>query len=217
MEYNSCKKILQHYYSQFGIANNFIRDNLYLETAYKEITHLWFENFNKIREVRFVMIAEAPLWGKEEKYIYNPKTTNTQFFHKSDLEYIVDMQIKDKEVFIRKCNEIGLLFVDISPFALNPKETAINYRSMGKKKYRQLVKDTIPIYFEEKLRLIKLKKSDNVKIIFRYARVKKMFSDLLTNTLVDNQIIASGSKLFDIYQQGGGIDRQKFKNILNSP
>ncbi len=26
------------------------------------------------------MIAEAPLWGKDKSYIYNPETKNTQFF-----------------------------------------------------------------------------------------------------------------------------------------
>jgi hypothetical protein len=132
MNYTENKKILKSFYDQNGLSNNFEKDNLYLETAFKDITKIWLDNLNQIKTVNYLMIAEAPLWGQVEKYIYNPKTSNSHFFYRSDLGDILNKNIEDKQDFIKICNEIGFLVVDISPFPLNPKETIINYGKLRK-------------------------------------------------------------------------------------
>ena len=222
MNYFDNKKILKSFYEQNGFSGSFDADSVYLENAFNDIYKIWLDNFKQIRTVNYLMIAEAPLWGSIKKYIYNPKTNNSQFFYLSDLGDILNRQIGDKEDFIKVCNEIGLLIVDISPFPLNPKHTKINYsknvngsKKLSVKQYQQLVRLTIPEFFELKIRAIAEKKSENIKIFFRYARVKNNFEDIISRVLVDNKIIKTQNDIGDISQKGGGIDKTKLKEIMN--
>ena len=78
-------------------------------------------------------------------------------------------------------------YIWTSPFALNSEDTLINYCNksklnpyeLTKHKYRDLVELTIPTFFEEKIKAISLKKSDNIKVFYRYVRVKKRFNDII--------------------------------------
>lgn len=222
INYKDNKKIIESYYDSFGLANEFEKDNIYLKNAFNEIKKTWIENFEKINRVKYLLIAEAPLWGQKKKYIYNLKTNNTQFFHRSDLEQILNIQITDKKDFIKTCNEIGLLVVDISPFPLNTKDTKINYsknkdgsKKLTKKEYRELVSLTTPHFFERKIRLVGQKKSSEIKVFFRYARVKNAFQDLISDVLIENGLIKKQEDIGDIYQTGGGVDRTKLKKLIN--
>ena len=203
MNYSRCKQILHDFYSENGVIDYFERDNLYLEKAFHEINEMWFRNLECIKEVKYLMIAEAPLWGKDKSYIYNPETKNTSFFYKSDLEYVLNIQIADKQDFIKYCNKIGLLIIDISPFALNTEDTIINYRSISANQYLKLVKNTFPFYFEQKLRTVCKKKSDSIKVFFRYARVKKRFLPLISEALIDCHFIKSVNEISDISKRDG--------------
>ncbi len=127
IDYKDNKQIIESFYNRLGLADKFENDNIYLENAFDEIKGTWIENLDKIDKVKYLLIAEAPLWGQKKKFIYNLKANNTQFFYRSDLEKILNIQITDKGEFIKVCNEIGLLVVDISPFPLNTKDTKINY------------------------------------------------------------------------------------------
>jgi len=216
IDFTNNKNILQNYYDKQGISEKFDEDCLYLEKSFNEISKMWLENLNKIDKVNFIMIAEAPLWGKVKKYIYNPEINNSQFFYRSDLGDILNKTIADKKSFINECNDIGLIVVDISPFALNPTDTSINYRKMTTEQYRELVNLTIPHFLELKIRAIKEKKSKNVKTFFRYARVKNNFHDLISNVLIDYGIIGYQNQIGDISQKGGGIDKSKLKHIILS-
>ena len=203
MNYSRCKQILHDFYSENGVIDYFERDNLYLEKAFHEINEMWFRNLECIKEVKYLMIAEAPLWGKDKSYIYNPETKNTSFFYKSDLEYVLNIQIADNQDFINYCNKIGLLIIDISPFALNTEDTIINYRSISANQYLKLVKNTFPFYFEQKLRTVCKKKSDSIKVFFRYARVKKRFLPLISEALIDCHFIKSVNEISDISKRDG--------------
>ena len=125
MDYSRCKQILHDFYSENGIIDHFERDNLYLEKAFHEINEMWFRNLECIKEVKYLMIAEAPLWGKDKSYIYNPETKNTQFFQKKDLERVIGLNVYNKLDFLNYCNKMGLLIIDISPFAFNTEDTII--------------------------------------------------------------------------------------------
>jgi len=173
-------------------------------------------NLGEIEKVNYLMIAEAPLWGKVKKYIYNPEINNSQFFYRSDLGDILGKHIPDKQTFIKVCNEIGLLIVDISPFPLNPNDTSINYRDLTKSQYREMVSLTIPTYFERKITAIGNKKSKNIKVFFRYGRVKENFQDLIAKVLVSNKYIKTSNEIEDISKNGGGIDKTKLGKIIFS-
>ncbi|CAD7839912.1 MAG: hypothetical protein [Olavius algarvensis spirochete endosymbiont] len=161
------------------------------------------------------MLSEAPLWGERKSYIYNPNTMNTQFFYRSDLEFCLKEKINDKIEFINKLNSIGFIILDISPFPLNDKDTIINYRTISKNDYKSLLNKTLSIYFTEKLALILEKKSENIKIFYRYGRVKNTFNNLLGERFLEKEIINSVKEIIDISQRGGGIDRYKLNSIIN--
>jgi hypothetical protein len=220
--YTENKQIVESFYNSLGMTSEFLKDNIYLESAFKEIQNIWTRNFDMIDEVKYLMIAEAPLWGQKKKYIYNPKTNNSQFFYRSDLEKILNTKISNKSEFIDICNEIGLIVIDISPFPLNTIDTKINYgknengsKKLTKKEYRGLVRNTIPIFFEKKIKLVGQKKSPVIKVFFRYARVKKAFQDLISVILIENGLIKKQEDLGDISKTGGGIDRLKLRRIIN--
>ncbi|HET8964451.1 MAG TPA: hypothetical protein VFM99_11155 [Chitinophagales bacterium] len=222
IDYNGNRQIMESFYDHLGLAEEFEKDNIYLERAFNEIRDLWIANFNKIDKVNYLLIAESPLWGHKKKYIYNPETNNTQFFYRSDLGEILNFDISDKKKFIEVCNEIGLLIVDISPFPLNIKDTKINYAKnengsvkLSKDKYRKLVSLTIPTFFERKIKLVGHKRSSDINVFFRYTRVKNAFQDLISEVLIENGLIKKQEDISDIAQRGGGIDRIKFSNIIN--
>lgn len=223
MDYKKSKEILLDFYTKNNIINHFEKDNEYLEKAFYEITDIWFSNLEQIEKVQYLMIAEAPLWGQVKSYIYNTETKFTQFFYKSDLENVLNVEIQDKVDFIKQCNKIGLLIVDISPFALNLIDTMINYQNKSRKNpygmmesdYRQLIQDTIAVFFEEKIKAIKPKKADNIKVFFRYTRVKERFQDLISSVFIKHNFIDSESEISEISKQGGGIDWVKFDKIIN--
>ena len=224
MNYDKNKEVLRKLYEQKGLIDNFKRDSEYLEKAFNKIAKIWLSNLEQICEIKYLMIAEAPLWGAKESYIYNPNTPNTQFFHKSDLESILyDKSIHDKQDFINQCNKIGLLIVDISPFALNTEDTIINYRRKSKNnpygltkiEYQQLIKDTLPTFLELKIKAVTPKASDNIKVFFRYVRVKKRFQDIIADTLTLYNLVRSINDISEISQQGGGINRIKLRILFD--
>ena len=223
MEYDKNGEILRELYAQHDRTKYFERDNAYLESAFDEITRIWLDNLCKIDEVKYLMIAEAPLWGASKSYIYNPDTPFTQFFPKSDLEYVLGSKIRDKVEFIDRCNGIGLLIIDISPFALNTEDTIINYHrksklnpyGITKREYRQLIRETLPTFFDCKIKKLAPKASDDIKVFFRYARVKNTFRDIVADSLIGYNLIASSDDLLEISNQAGGINRNKIKTIIN--
>jgi hypothetical protein len=160
------------------------------------------------------MIAEAPLWGSQEKYVYNPETNNSQFFYRSDLGNALGKNITNKKDFLKICNEIGLLVIDISPFAFNSADTKVNYKLLTLKEYRLLISSTIPSYFEKKITLLRFKKAIDIQVFFRYSRVKKAFQQLIAPILINHGLISRATNIADISQSGGGINKEELKRIL---
>ena len=214
LDYREIEEVIKSFYHNNGYGKDFKNDLLYLQTSFDEIMYLWLQNLDKIKKVNYIMIAEAPLWGSKKKYIYNPTTSLSQFFYKSDLEEVLRISIDDKREFLKICNSIGLLILDISPFALNEKDTKLNYRKLGNKNYIKIVEATLPFYFDKKIQLINSKLSDNVKVFFRYKRVKQNFEKIIGKTLLKNNIINSFDEIGDISQLGGGINKRKLKEII---
>lgn len=215
LEYKEIEEIIKSYYYNKGYEKDFKNDILYLQTSFDEIKTIWLKNIENIEKINYIMIAEAPLWGNSKKYIYNPNTSFSQFFFKSDLEEILNISIADKSDFIKTLNSIGLLIIDISPFALNEKNTKLNYKSLGKSQYKKIIEATLPYYFNKKIEIIKSKLSTDTKVFFRYKRVKQSFENNIGKVLVENKIINTIDEIGDISKIGGGIDKIKLKEIIS--
>jgi hypothetical protein len=223
LQFSDSEPVLRNFYKSKGLLPAFNVDYLYLKKAFEHINLLWLNNFEKIDTARFLMIGEAPLWGIHNKYIYNPETKNTQFFYRSDLGDVIGQELADKKIFIHACNKAGLLMIDISPFPLNPHNTRFNYNKntsqsikLSPGEYKKIVGDTLPAYFEKKLKMIRVKKHPEAKVFFRYARVKDAFIDLVTPALIINGFIRSANEIGDISQVGGGINKKEFGNIIQT-
>lgn len=214
MNWEHLKNNLENLYKNKGLIDCFEKEENYLRNSFYEMEELWNNQFDRIEKVNYVMFSESPLWGYQKKYLYNPETKLSQFFYKSDLEFVLGKKIKHKDEFLKTLTEIGFIILDISPFVLNEKDTSINYKKISKKDYKFLVNDTLEFYVKSKLKLIKEKSDDYPVFFFRYSRVKNLFSDLLFKELVDLDLISTQNEILEISQNGGGIHRDKFKKII---
>lgn len=214
MDWNHLKKELEKFYSMKGLSSCFIEEENYLRTSFYEMEELWNSQFDRIEKVKYVMFSESPLWGYQKKYLYNPETRLSQFFYKSDLEFVLGKKIEHKDEFLKTLTDIGLIILDISPFVLNDKDTSINYRKISKRDYKTLVNGTLEFYVKPKLFRVKEKSGKNPVFFFRYSRVKNLFSNLLSKELQKLDLISSENEILEISQNGGGISRNKLKKII---
>ncbi|THD65863.1 hypothetical protein E7Z59_14885 [Robertkochia marina] len=214
MNSDHLRKPLETIYSEKGIKEQLDKDWAYLKNAYTGIEDFWHDQFDEIKQVKYVMFSEAPLWGEKKNYIYNPETKLTQFFYKSDLEVASNTTLVSKEDFLRKLREIGFLILDLSPYALNEKDTSVNYKNISQKHYKKLILETRDQFLNNKLDLIKKKSNSDVTFIFRYLRVKNLFEPLMMEAIQKAAFNPSENGFYDIAQAGGGIDRHKLKNII---
>jgi hypothetical protein len=222
MNFDIFEQILEEFYEENRIISFFDNNRNYLEEAFYSIFKLWEQNFEKIEDVKYIVIAEAPLWGKEKKYIYNPNINNSQFFTIKNLSILTERSISNKLDFINSCNEMGLLFIDVSPFALNHHDTRMNYSKtrnaslkLNRNQYRVLTSKTLPYYFEKKLELANTKKQVSAKVFIRYARIKNNLEDYLI-PLLNKYNYTQNSNGFDVISKRGGmIDIQRLKTLMN--
>lgn len=216
MEWDILNNTLKQFYIKKGLKDCFETEENYLRNSFFEMEELWNTQFNRIDKVNYVMFSESPLWGYQKKYIYNPETKLSQFFYKSDLEFVLGKKIEHKNEFLKTLTDIGFLILDVSPFVLNENDTSINYRQISPKDYKSLVDETMKIYVYPKLLRIK-DKSDNPPVFFfRYSRVKNLFFDLLFKQLEQLDLISSEGELLEIYQNGGGIHKGKLRKIIET-
>jgi len=136
-------------------------DCAYLKDAFARTERMWSENFARVSRVRLVMLSEAPLFGAEASYIYNPLTRPTVFFRISDAEAILDPEFprdrSDKQLPLPELAQAGFVILDVFPFALNELDTpSITYRcksgrpcrKLSDKNYQHLFESTAPLYFD---------------------------------------------------------------------
>jgi len=172
--------LVKEIYQEQNIIEYFQNDESYLKNAFEITETLWTEQFNKIDKLKIIMISEAPIFGDIQRYIYNPNTPPSVFFHFKDLEAFLDnnrklpqaktVQDKKKIMFDYFCQN-GFITLDIFPFALNPNHTKLHYRKMSKKLYYQLLKITTQTYLIPKLKLCLEKSNQHTHFVYRYKRL----------------------------------------------
>src|SRR5690606_10391767 len=143
----------------------------------QEVENLWEKNLNEnLKAIRYILLSEAPLWGREGKYIYNPDYKKDSIFFKcTDLSFAVAKAITEKNEMVRELNHSDILLIDISPFALN-NSTGIDYSTLSRKKrknYYDLLNPLVNKYLRAKFEKVKNKVQGDVKIFYRYPRIEK--------------------------------------------
>jgi len=189
----------------------------YFENAIIKIDNYWLSNFNKIDKINYILLGEAPLWQDKEKYFYNPNQALSNFFHYNDFpgeKPIFKKPLDKKKWLLNKFNEIGFLILDISPYPLDKNFTSIYYNSLNAYEYKILINGILNIYFSDKIDLIKPKLNKEIKVFFRYKRLKKSFKDSIINIFNNKGITIN--RIIDISDSNrGNIDKNILKNILN--
>ncbi|QTA83381.1 Uncharacterized protein dnl_57850 [Desulfonema limicola] len=195
MNWIDIKSILYDIYIQENIEKDFIEDEKYLKSAFDFTEKYWNEQINKIDSIKILLFSEAPLFGEEKAYIYNPDYGFTAFFHFNDLKAILGNAMKNsfsnktekKKYFINKLNEAGILILDIFPFAFNPKiTTGINYQSMSNQLYSKIFEKTLEHFLAVKLSLISHKITERTLFAVRYKKLLSKTESLIKAAL--NQI-----------------------------
>ncbi len=164
----------------------------YLEEAYHFTESLWARELEKIASIRLVLLSEAPLYGVEKSYIYNPTTPMTAFFHFNDLQALVpgvcsetlptSVQAK-KLLMIELLRERGVIVLDVLPYALNKVSTRIGYRELRKSEYVDLLARSIPDFLEPKLAAIREKQQLSPTFAYRYRKLEKDTGEIVASAI----------------------------------
>ena len=64
------------------------RDFNYLWDAFQHTEELWWENIREVGQVKYILIAEAPLYGEKRSYIYNPDFGRTPFLEFTHINFL---------------------------------------------------------------------------------------------------------------------------------
>ena len=182
----------------------------YLKEAFFQTERMWLENFAKVTKVRLVMLSEAPLFGAEASYFYNPHTPFTAFFGINDAKVILGPGFAKnrscKQFLLPELARTGFIIFDIFPFALNRKDTAsITYRSMSEPFYRQLFERTAPLFFDRKRDLIL--QHGTPLFVFRYRTAQQRLGGLIDAELAKRGI----GRVESIGGTNMPLDRERLK------
>ncbi|NCA86700.1 MAG: hypothetical protein EOM83_14210 [Clostridia bacterium] len=217
------RNILKYLYEKYSVSDIFENDYEYLSESVNEINELWNINFNNIEKVNLIILSEAPMWGDDRKYFYNPDTNHSQFFYKSDLEYVTNQNIKNKQEMISELNKTGTVILDFSPFPFNPSKTKLSYKcdtegyskKIKKIDYQDILNNTFSKHLKPRLELIEQKTDDlkSIRICYRYGRVKKNLHKILKELFLKEGYVTI-KNANSISMNGGGIDKENLKNEI---
>lgn len=207
-------------YHKNKLEKNLDCDLDYLKKAFTSATKYWISNKQHLEKVELIVIGEAPLMGKDDLYFYNPSAPETQFFRLSDLGIQNPDRENRKIELLNQCNAHGIVFIDLSPFSLNPKCTKINYREdnpvslkIKPRDYRELIRPTLPHYFGETLNMLAIMNPE-ARVVFRYSRLKKDFHDDVLGLCKRNGFLTRQGNIDHVSSQGGGVNRNSIANII---
>jgi len=214
---------LKKVYEEENILKNFKEDETYLKHAFEMTEKLWEDEFSKIDKLKVIMIAEAPLFGDKETYIYNQNTPASTFFHFKDLEAFLDegksiqkpkTVQEQKTTMFEYFHKNGFIVLNLFAFALNENHTKINYQKMSKKLYYKLLKITTENYLVPKLKLCLEKSDENTHFIYRYKRLFDKTENHFEQVL--NQVSSKGTcfKIDTINGTNMSLDRSKLRRLL---
>ena len=213
IEQDTFKIPLRPLYSQRNVSMD--RDLDYLIKAYQHTEELWWDNFLSMKEVKYVLLAEAPQYGKDKSYIYNPQIPGTPFLGLATINQIslrlgLDGRLKEKPEMLQRMRELGLLVLDLFPYAFND-QTQFQYQRIMRPFGKALCKDSSGWHLKPKC--LEIKKKSNRQILFgvRYSRLFSFASEMIEYSYPDGKeiIFEKGYKV-----KNNGIEE---KPVANAP
>lgn len=210
-------EILQLFYRDQGAEGRVHGDSKYLKEAFEKTESLWLQQIARIDTIKMIMLSEAPLFGKEENYFYNPKTKNTAFFHANDIQALDSnlippknlQQEERKQQLIDSLTGLGFVVLDIFPFAFNESNTAITYNRLSKKSYAKLLESTYQHYLSDKLDLIKKKSAGRLGFVYRYKRLKDRNEQFIAQQITKKQIPVTKKEIASIHGSNMSLSRTR--------
>jgi hypothetical protein len=199
-------------------------DTNYIWNAFYQIENYWFEEFKRFKLIRIVLLSEAPFFGDSESYFYNPNFGATSFFGYKDYtqsfgEWGPELRArshspvpKKKAELLAAMREVGVIILDLFPFALNP-ETNFTYSDLRPNEYADLFAVIASIYFRVKLKRVTNKMVPGAKLVFRYRRVKDSVETLVVQEMKSSVLESSQLYSENIGCRGGHLNRPKLKSI----
>lgn len=216
IEWEEIENSIVEFYKEIQLEVS-LKELEYLKNAFLFTEKLWEKQFEKIDNVNYVMISEAPLFGEYQNYFYNPSTKFSSFFYFRNIEaFNISYSKNDynnKEFVLDILNQKGFLILDLFPFALNKDFTQINYNSLKHKQYQKLFQIIIQTYLNKKLVLIKNKCKNETTFVYRYKRLKDKLSGVLEKELVRFSLIEKDENL-DTLNNNMSLDKEKLRKIL---
>ena len=207
-------------YKNKNILTHFEQDERYLKNAFEFTENLWEEQFDMIDKLNTILISEAPLFGNEQKYVYNINTSPSSFFYFQDLQAfptyheittIPKNHILKKKLMLEHFAKNGFLILDIFPFALNHNITAINYRNMNVGLYTKLLNKTVDAYLKPKLELCLKKTHQKSKFLYRYQRLFNNTQHHFENVL---NLMSVNYTIDTIHGTNMSLDRNRLQVLL---
>ena len=225
MNWQKISQSLEQTYKNQNLLPHYNNDESYLRKAFEFTESLWQRQLNQIDKLEVIMISEAPLFGKNQKYIYNKNSPPSSFFYYQDIEALPTVKnlpekptsiIEQKTIMLKEFVNNGLLILDIFPFAFNEKDTSLNYRKMSNKIYTQLLEQTKDCYLIPKLKLCLNKVNKNTHFIYRYKKLfdktgnhfEKVLTSVISNSTVYNIDSINGTNM--------SLDRKKLETLLST-
>jgi len=222
--WSELESTLKDLYNQIEKSESFNNDLDYLRTAYYRVETLWKSVVLDLPLLRMVLLAEAPMFGPEEKYFYNPAAGASEFFTYLDAEALVgelcatsrliDGERPRKADMLKRLTRSGFLVLDLFPFAFRPGYTAVDYRKLSNKPlYSQLFQKTSRQHLIPKLSLIKTKIVETTVFVFRYSRVHQALESDVGDILQKCNPRLRLDKIDSIHS-GRNINRERLKDLF---
>lgn len=206
---------LEPLYSQRNIPLD--TDIEYLVNAYKHTEKLWWDNFLSMEKVKYVLVAEAPRYGEEKSYIYNPKISGTSFLGVCTVNKIsenlgIRSRLAGKPDMLKRMRELGLLVVDLFPYAFNP-QTQLEYEGIGCLYRKTLCKASSNWHLKPKFLEIEKKSNRTILCGVRYSRLFPFASDTIKHSYPnETEIIVE--KAYKVKIANAPLDIEKISNSL---
>ena len=214
-------QVLEELFDRMGVVNTPASDFKYYKYSLARTEKVWTESFKKMKNIRFVLLGEAPLFGEKESYFYNPASGATSFFTYKDAEVIcgeiVGRNRLIKGVRERKLNLItklidaGFLVLDVYPFCFTPPLTSISYRQIEKQnQLLWLFQKTYSTWLEPKLRMIH-SISPSARFGFRYKNTHDNIGQAFDAELLQIGFVNNKT---EPYHLGRNLNRNKIQQIF---
>ena len=163
------------------------RDFNYLWDAFQHTEELWWENIREIGQVKYILIAEAPLYGEKRSYIYNPDFGRTPFLEFTHINFLSQKLglkgiVSNKKDMLQNMREMGLVVLDLFPFAFN-NDTTYQFGRLSEKLRTSLAHSCSSWFLQPKLREILNNCKEAPTFGVRYKRLFSFANDLITSSV----------------------------------